>query len=51
MFAAVMHRRLAFFDATRTGELLNRLSNDVTQVIRGWFREGHVVCLTLRYVD
>lgn len=27
-----MHQRLAFFDATRTGELLNRLSNDVTQV-------------------
>ncbi len=40
VFAAVLHRRLAFFDATRTGELLNRLSNDVTQASLGGCRTG-----------
>jgi ABC-type multidrug transport system fused ATPase/permease subunit len=34
VFAAVLHQRLAFFDCTRTGELMNRLSNDVTQVAK-----------------
>lgn len=34
VFAAVMHQRLAFFDSCRTGELMNRLSNDVTQVAK-----------------
>jgi len=34
VFAAVLHQRLAFFDRTRTGELMNRLSNDVTQVAK-----------------
>jgi len=32
VFAAIMHQKMEFFDVNRTGELVNRLSNDVTQV-------------------
>jgi ABC-type multidrug transport system fused ATPase/permease subunit len=32
VFAAILHQKTAFFDTNRTGELINRLSNDVTQV-------------------
>lgn len=34
VFAAIMHQRLAFFDSNQTGELMNRLSSDVTQVAK-----------------
>lgn len=34
VFASVVHQRLAFFDRSGTGEVMNRLSNDVTQVAK-----------------